>query len=321
MILPDRSSACRLDQSSSLLDPWRSLPRAEIGFGERLPAWARVLAPVLPRTTAAMLELDRMQRTFSPLPPKLRAQMRWVAATANRSDYGAAYAETDLRRAGASSDEIKRLSDDLSARRDADAKALRFAQMLTLEAYKISDDDVAELLGKYGDANVVAMVQLLAYANFQDRLLHALGIAIEPDGPLPPPTVRFAHPFAGAAVPPPRTAPTPSRGPTGDSARIEDPEWQKLDFDALQRQIESQRGREPRIPIPSFQSIRDRMANLFPPDKELKIKWSLVCLGYQPELAQAWTLCTRTYAEEANLDRFFEESLFWVVTRSLQCFY
>ena len=85
--------------------------------------------------------------------------------------------------------------------------------------------------------------------------------------------------------------------------------------------MESQRGREPRIPVPSFASVKEKLPNLFPPGKELKIKWSLVCLGYQPELAQAWSLCTRTFGEESHQDRVFEESLFWIVTRSLQCFY
>jgi hypothetical protein len=59
----------------------------------------------------------------------------------------------------------------------------------------------------------------------------------------------------------------------------------------------------------------------FPKDKELRIRWSLVCTGYQPQLASAWSNCTRNFGEEARQDRVFEESLFWVVTRSLQCFY
>jgi hypothetical protein len=45
------------------------------------------------------------------------------------------------------------------------------------------------------------------------------------------------------------------------------------------------------------------------------------CIGYQPELAAAWSACTRAFGREANQDRVFEESLFWVVTRTLQCFY
>ena len=44
-------------------------------------------------------------------------------------------------------------------------------------------------------------------------------------------------------------------------------------------------------------------------------------MGYQPELAAAWSACTRAFREEAKQDRVFEESLFWVVTRTIHCFY
>ena len=57
------------------------------------------------------------------------------------------------------------------------------------------------------------------------------------------------------------------------------------------------------------------------PPPPVRIRWSLVCSGYQPELAAGWSACTRAFGEEAKQDRVFEESLFWVVTRSLQCFY
>ena len=34
-----------------------------------------------------------------------------------------------------------------------------------------------------------------------------------------------------------------------------------------------------------------------------------------------WIKTTRTFGSESKQDRVFEESLFWVVTRSLRCFY
>jgi hypothetical protein len=58
-----------------------------------------------------------------------------------------------------------------------------------------------------------------------------------------------------------------------------------------------------------------------PGSKPTRIKWSLVCLGHSPTLAAPWTGGLRTFAEESKQDRVFEESLFWVVTRELQCFY
>ncbi len=81
-------------------DAWKRLPQAIEGGGRPLPSWARILAGSLPKTTAALLELDLAQRTRSPLDPKLRAAMRWVAAHANNCTYGEAYAAFDARQAG-----------------------------------------------------------------------------------------------------------------------------------------------------------------------------------------------------------------------------
>jgi hypothetical protein len=44
-------------------------------------------------------------------------------------------------------------------------------------------------------------------------------------------------------------------------------------------------------------------------------------LGYQPELAAGWFACLGAFNRDAKQDRVFEESLFWVITRSLHCFY
>jgi hypothetical protein len=101
-----------------------------------------------------------------------------------------------------------------------------------------------------------------------------------------------------------------------------DPEWARLDFDFLQGKMEDQRGREGRIPVPSWDEVRRRLPpGVRVPPRPVRIRWSLVCSGYQPELAAAWGACTRAFGEEARQDRVFEESLFWVVTRSLECFY
>src|SRR5262249_42541588 len=153
--------------------------------------------------------------------------------------------------------------------------------------------------------------------NFQDRLIQALGLP--PEEPSAPLKVTFKHPFVDASAPATRAVPHGER--ETPAARVADPEWKKFDFATLQKLMDMQKAREPRIPVPSFESVRKYLPPTFPKDHVLKIRWSLVCLGYQPELASAWTMCTRTFGEESKQDRVFEESLFWVVTRSLQCFY
>jgi len=86
---PRRTRAAALEPETARVpllndeDAWKRLPAVVSGGGQRLPAWARALAGSLPRTTAAMLDLDRIHRTKSPLGPLLRGKMRWVAARAN----------------------------------------------------------------------------------------------------------------------------------------------------------------------------------------------------------------------------------------------
>src|SRR5262245_39028432 len=66
---------------------WQTLPELEHGEKDRLPLWALATAEALPRTTAAMLELEYRHRAASPLDAPLRGQIRLVAAHANRCDY------------------------------------------------------------------------------------------------------------------------------------------------------------------------------------------------------------------------------------------
>jgi alkylhydroperoxidase family enzyme len=298
-------------------EAWKRLPAAEKGGGVALPSWARALADAMPRTTAAMLELDYLHRARSPLDPKLRGKMRWVAARANHCAYGEAYAVADLRRAGVDEAALKELSGDWAKLPDKERIALTFARKLTLSADTVTDDEVAALVKTYGDKDVVAMVLLLAYANFQDRLLLALAVPVEEGGPLPPVEVLFARDGESPAVParkaPDQTAKAPRLSPAE--------EWTPFDFTGLQSNLGKQRDKPGRIKVPAWEDVLRGLPKDYPANRPTRIKWSLVCMGYQPELAMGWGACTRAFGQEAKQDRVFEESLFWVVTRSLNCFY
>ncbi len=313
-------------------EAWRKLPAAEAGAGQPLPSWARALAGSLPRTTAAMLELDYAQRTKSPLEPALRAKLRWVAAHANRCVYGEAQALADLRRAGATEEDIKALvrsagvppvADDQRGEPNSERAALSFARKLTLAADTVTDEEVARLVELFGQERTVAIVLLVAYGNFQDRLILALDLPVEENGPLKPLEVRFAKPKEGEK-PQPASRPTRSAeksAPPANDARVADADWLAFDFAQLQKQMQGQRVRQPRIPVPTWDEIKGRLPEGYPARGPSRIRWSLVCLGYQPELAAAWSKCLRTFADEARQDRAFEELVFWVITRSVQCFY
>jgi alkylhydroperoxidase family enzyme len=300
-------------------EAWRHLPAAEAGAGRPLPAWARALAAAMPRTTAAMLELDYLQREKSPLGSRLRGLMRWAVAHANRCAYSEAYALADLRRAGVGDAILRSLTGEQAGLSAEEAKALAFARKLTLEADALTDAEMAQLMKTRGERQVVAMVLLVAYANFQDRLVLALGLPLEEGGPLPPLDVRFARAAtAGEPKAPPRPAPQETALPEG-ARRGNDVAWSPADFERLQQAMNGQRARQPRIAVPSWEEVRKQLP--MQPPRPVRIRWSLVCIGYQPDLALGWSACTRAFGEEVKQDRVFEESLFWIVTRTLNCFY
>jgi alkylhydroperoxidase family enzyme len=312
------------------------MPLLEKESGRRLPVWIRALAVTLPKTAAAMLDLDHAQRVECPLPPKLRAQLRWIAADANRCDYAKAYARFDYVRAGGKGEDIDNLKRRLDVLPEEERLALRLIQQLVEKAYSVSDEQVAQLVNLYGEKQVVAIVLVAAYANFQDRLLLALGADIEEGGPLPPVKVHLPKPPPPSRsqakeenekpeknAKPKRHVTPPAKNPPPLPEKLDDPEWTALPFDTLSERLSKQIARrKARVHIPTWETVRD----LFPadspkPDKPIRIQWSLLTYGHQPRLSAAWSAGLRAFRSESDLDRVFHESMFWVVTRSLQCFY
>jgi alkylhydroperoxidase family enzyme len=310
-------------------EAWEKISSLEKENAQRLPVWIRALAVSLPKTAASMLDLDYAQRTESTLPPRLRAKLRWIAAEANRCDYGKAYARFDYLQAGGKAEDIDDLPRQLDKLPEAERLALRLVRQLVEAAYTVRDDQLARLVELYGEKQVVAIVLVAAYANFQDRLLLALGVSVEPDGPLPPLKVHFCKPPApNKAVEekkekPKRKVSPPAKNPPPVPERIEDPEWTALSFETLRQQLNQQIARRrARVRIPNWETVRDNLPDSVPkPNEPIRIQWSLLCYGYQPRLTAAWLGGLRAFRQESDLDAVFYESMFWVVTRSLQCFY
>ena len=300
-------------------EAWERLPVLSSGERDRpLPSWALALAGPLPRTTAAMLELDSRCRTSEAFDPKLRAMLRLAASRANRCEYGERYAEADLKRLGAT-------PEDLESAAAPEQAAIAFAQQLTLAASQVTDEQVAELVEAFGEPAVVAMVLQLAYANFQDRLLLTLDNEVEEGGPLPPLDVRFKAPGKDESIAAERAEAADFAAASETAASetaIGDPMWAGVSLAELLRGMDVQKSRSGRVSVPEFSEVLAKLpAGAYSPDRPLRIKWSLVVLGHQPELGMAWMNCLRTFGREANQDRVFEESLFWVITRSIDCFY
>src|SRR5207253_1108415 len=101
------------------------------------------------------------------------------------------------------------------------------------------------------------------------------------------------------------TAPRPGRTmpaepPFDAGERFTDPDWLALDFGELQKMVQSQRDRQPRIRVPVWEDVAKLIPPKNTPPRPLRIKWSLVCIGYQPQLAFGWSACTRSFGQEAK---------------------
>jgi hypothetical protein len=194
---------------------------------------------------------------------------------------------------------------------------------MAVDSSNVTDEEFATLVTYFGDKKTAAMVLLAAYANFQDRLLICLGAPVEADGPLPPVAVTF-KPEALASrtnpVAPPVIPPLPKA--TGHDVVDDDPEWTSLPYDALQAKLESQRSRATRLPIPKWDAVKRNLPKGVTM-KGTRVVWSLVAFGYVPELAAPWeTLMWINSGENGRrFDRVFGLSLFWIVTRAIDCPY
>ncbi len=102
----------------------------------------------------------------------------------------------------------------------------------------------------------------------------------------------------------------------GLSVRVE---WSKADAEELNRTLAKQQERTLRIPLPDESRI-DALSGREKEQAE-RILWNTISSGYQPELTRAWFACLSAFYEEAKPDRVFTNSMFWVVTRTNDCFY
>ena len=102
----------------------------------------------------------------------------------------------------------------------------------------------------------------------------------------------------------------------GLSVRVE---WGKADADDLKETLERQKERPLRIPLPD----PARVKSLPPREREQaeRVVWTRVSSGYQPEMPRVWFAALYTFYDEAKPDRVFTNSVFWVVTRTNDCFY
>jgi hypothetical protein len=241
--------------------------------------------------------------------------LRWTVADANRCVYAKESAEADLAAAGLVDEERRKLRDP-ELLDEPERSAVLFARELTLAQSTITDEEVARLLEAFGPDDVVGIVHTVAYANFQDRLFLALGLAEEPGGAKPPLRTRAS---------PDAEIPFPARVATRDDAHATGTggpapvAWSRHSFDELEALVDRQKLRTPRVPEPDAA----RLARFPRPDRGriARTTWGRFSRGYQPLLTLGWADTMRAFGREANLDEVFANTLFWVITRTDDCFY
>lgn len=300
-------------------DAWGKLPGAP-AEAQPLPGWARMLAGPMPKTTAAMLELDAHHRTGDRLPAVLRGKLRWVAADANKCEYARAAAAADLRQAGQSDADLAGLAADKTIN-EAERSALAFARKMMVDANTVTDDEVKKLIGHFGEQKVVGIVTLVAHAAFQDRVLLALNLPVEEKYPAPI-TAKFTR-MRTPAGPPPKPPPgyKPVLPEEGKRAAIADTEWKNKTYSDLQQGLGGQKERVSRIRIPEWSEVGRKIPADSWGHRLPRVYWNRVAYAHQPEATDLWFDCVDQFRQESKMDRVFQQYVFWVVTRSIDCFY
>jgi hypothetical protein len=316
LVLVTRPAAGQADRSpgrfpaSTNDEAWAQLPH----HNPPLPPWARVLIDPLPKTTARLLELEYFHREKNPLGRELAALLQWTVADALHSPFGKATAEADLVHAGLPRRVNSKLGDPDAHTPDVRV-AVDFARKLTLEGHAITDAEFAELLKRYGPEKVTAIVHTVAYSNFYNRMVLGLGATGDP---VPAVDAKFAPDRLARIKTPPRPPWDELNAVKGGglSVRVE---WSKSEAAELARTLEKQKERPLRIPLPDLSRIQKLPAA--ERNQAERVVWTRVSSGYQPEMPRVWFAALYTYYDEAKVDRVFSNSVFWVVTRTNDCFY
>jgi hypothetical protein len=252
---------------------------------------------------------------------------------------------SDLRRSD-SSPMAEALQSDPSKLPPLGYEVFVFARQMSKLGRDVSDEQYRSLQSQIGDDAMVGLVLRIAQGCFQDRLLWALGVSDIADANETPIYVHFVDSTPNGAntpsaaredaeellssinadkqisAPKLNSASNPLSQDTAEDAKKRKGihAWGDLTFSEMQQYLTAQRERSPRIVVPEWEAIASKIPQgLY--RRPLQIRWSRVVVGYQPKLGPAWIKCLRVFEQEAHQDRVFEESVFWVVTRGLKCFY
>ncbi len=170
--LEDRSKVEELWRAAAARKP--TLPVAD-GPG---PNWERLLA-TFPKAGKARAEGVRAAAAKGALSPRLRAEIAWAAARADRAWYALAVARDRLRAVGFTDDQVFALDGDGKDLPEAERAAVAFARKLTAAPATVTDADVEGLRRLLTDKQVAEVVHQVCTAAFFDRVTEAAGLPLD----------------------------------------------------------------------------------------------------------------------------------------------
>ncbi|WZO96343.1 hypothetical protein EP7_003335 [Isosphaeraceae bacterium EP7] len=144
-----------------------------------VPNWVRLLLN-FPKAGPAKVSTLSLSRTKGAVPAKLKAQLAWVSARADRSWYALAEARDRLRALGASDDAIFGI--DTASEGEftpAERAAFAFARKLTIDPARIDDADFDAMKAHYSDALIAEILFHTNHSIFFNLLTETAGLPLD----------------------------------------------------------------------------------------------------------------------------------------------
>jgi alkylhydroperoxidase family enzyme len=155
------------------------LPADAFPTDQPLPNWVRLLA-TFPKGGTARIAGLRASETKGHLPAKLKAQLAWVSARADRAWYALGYARDRLHGLGVDDDAIFAIDQAAeSSFTPAERAAFAFARKLTVDPALIDDDDFDDLKKSYRDTEIAELIHHVNNDVFLNLLSETAGLPLD----------------------------------------------------------------------------------------------------------------------------------------------
>jgi AhpD family alkylhydroperoxidase len=144
-----------------------------------LPNWVRLLAN-FPKSGPVKIANLHASHTKGNLPPKLKAELAWVSARADRAWYALACARDRLRALDIADDTIFAIDEGTDSKfAPADRAAFAFARKLTVDPALIDDSDFDRLKKCYSETEIAELIHHVNQAVFFSLLTEAAGLPFD----------------------------------------------------------------------------------------------------------------------------------------------